>query len=80
MTADQIKATLEKTIAESRAEVNDLTGGGDHFELTIVSDKFAGLGMVQRHQMIYGALKVAATEEIHALSIKAYTLDEWAKA
>ena len=50
--------------------------GGGHYALTIVSAKFTGQSMVQRHRMIYAALGDAMRQEIHALSIRAYTPDE----
>lgn len=50
--------------------------GGGHYALTIVATQFAGHNPVQRHRMIYDALGDAMREEIHALSIRAYTPDE----
>lgn len=50
--------------------------GGGHYALTIVATQFAGHNQVQRHRMIYDALGDAMREEIHALSIRAYTPDE----
>ncbi|MGD9788878.1 MAG: BolA family protein [Sulfuricellaceae bacterium] len=52
-------------------------GGGGHFRLTIVSDAFAGKSLVQRHRLVYDALDdLLKQNEIHALSIKAYTEQE----
>jgi BolA family transcriptional regulator, general stress-responsive regulator len=50
--------------------------GGGHYALTIVATQFAGMSPVQRHRMIYQALGDAMRQEIHALSIRAYTPDE----
>jgi BolA family transcriptional regulator, general stress-responsive regulator len=50
--------------------------GGGHFFLTIVSNHFAGLAAVARHQAVYQALGNLMTVHIHALSIKALTPDE----
>lgn len=52
-------------------------GGGGHYRLTIVSDQFAGKMTVARHRMIYDALGDMMRTEIHALSIKAATPDEF---
>ncbi|NCU80375.1 MAG: BolA family transcriptional regulator, partial [Burkholderiaceae bacterium] len=49
-----------------------------HFYATIVSPDFAGKRLVQRHQMVYEALGDRMKAEIHALSIKAFTPDEFA--
>ena len=53
-------------------------GDGQHFYATIVSPDFAGKRLVQRHQMVYEALGDRMKAEIHALSIKAFTPDEFA--
>jgi BolA protein len=50
--------------------------GGGHYEVIIVSQAFAGLGLLQRHRLIYDALGDAMGSAIHALSIKAYTPQE----
>jgi BolA protein len=50
--------------------------GGGHFYLTIISDKFIDKSRIQRHQLIYGTLGDLMHNEIHALSIKAFTPQE----
>ena len=50
--------------------------GKGHFDLTIVSAKFSGNNRVQRHQMIYHALRDLLLTDIHALRIKAFTPSE----
>lgn len=52
-------------------------GDGQHFEALIVSDVFAGKTRVQRHQVVYAALGERMRAEIHALSMKTLTLDEY---
>ena len=54
---DEIKSTLEKTLPGSSIEVKDFTGGGDHFEVLVVSSSFEGKSLVEQHQMVYGALR-----------------------
>ena len=44
---------------------------GTHFELTIVSDAFAGKSLVARHRMIYELLAELMQTHIHALKIDA---------
>ncbi len=53
-----------------------LSGGG-HFAVTLVSAAFAGKGLLARHRMVYDALGPAMHTDIHALSIRAYTPDEF---
>ena len=52
-------------------------GGGGHYQLTIVSEQFAGKPTVARHRMIYDRLADMMHKDIHALSIKAATPDEF---
>ena len=55
-------------------------GDGAHFEAVIVSASFAGLSRVRQHQLVYAALGDRMREEIHALSMKTYSPEEWAAA
>jgi BolA protein len=50
--------------------------GGSHFRLVIVSPRFAGLGTLARHRMVYAALGKLMHREIHALAIRALAPDE----
>jgi BolA protein len=52
-------------------------GGGGHYQLTVVSDQFAGKPTLARHRMVYDCLADLMQKEIHALSIKASTPDEF---
>ncbi|MFZ5557943.1 MAG: BolA family protein [Pseudomonadota bacterium] len=54
-------------------------GDGHHFEAVIVSPEFRGKTMVQQHQLVYRALGERMREQIHALSMKTYTPEEWAE-
>jgi len=52
-------------------------GGGGHYAVTIVSDRFRGKTPVMRHRMIYDALNELMNKEIHALRITALSPDEF---
>lgn len=52
-------------------------GGGGHYQVTIVAEAFAGKSSLERHRMVYAAVHEAMGNEIHALSIKAYTPQEY---
>jgi acid stress-induced BolA-like protein IbaG/YrbA len=56
----------------------EVQGDGAHFEAVVVSPAFAGASRVKRHQLVYAALGSRMKEEIHALSMKTFTPDEWA--
>lgn len=55
-------------------------GGGQHFRLTIVSSKFAGLSRVARHRLVYHSLADLMQRRIHALAIVALTPEEATRA
>jgi acid stress-induced BolA-like protein IbaG/YrbA len=80
ITPEEIKATLEQALPGSIIEMQDLTGGGDHWQVFIVSAAFEGKGLVEQHQMVYGALMEAMGDQrIHALALKTYTPEQWEK-
>ena len=51
--------------------------GQSHFSVTVVSDDFIGKNRVARHQIINETVKPLFQKGLHALSIKAYSLDEY---
>ncbi len=76
MTADQIKAMIAANLACQHLE---LEGDGRHWYATVVSAEFEGKRAIARHQRVYATLgDKMKTEEVHALSIKAFTPAEWA--
>ena len=49
----------------------DRTGGGDHFQVSVTSPRFAGLGLVDQHRLVYDALAAPLADgTIHELRIK----------
>jgi stress-induced morphogen len=55
----------------SELDVHDRTGGGDHFQVTVTSPRFAGLSLVEQHRLVYDALAgPLADGTIHELRIK----------
>ena len=84
MTADEIEARLRAALAPDAIEVQDdshLHAGhagareGRHFSVRITSARFAGLGRVARHRLVYDALGPLAPQGVHALAIDARTPD-----
>lgn len=55
-------------------------GGGGHYQLLIVSERFAGQPRIARHRMIYAALEGMMQREVHALAITAVTREELERA
>ncbi len=73
MDPKEIEQMIAAALPGSQVEVKDYTGGGDHFEALIVSPAFEGKSLVERHQMIYGALGDAMRVRVHALTLKTLT-------
>lgn len=73
--------SIRLNITQGMAAVHVSVAGEDgaHFEAVVVSDAFAGKSRVQRHQLVYQTLGELMREEIHALSMKTYTPEEWQK-
>jgi len=75
MHPDKIK---ELILAGMACEYLALDGDGQHFQAIVVSAEFAGKNRVQRQQHVYQTLKEKlATGELHALSFKTFTPEEW---
>ena len=55
----------------------EVEGDGQHFNAVIVSPAFADKRLIQRHQLVYAALGERMREEIHALSMKTLTPEEF---
>lgn len=75
-TPEIVKSYIAAGLACTHLEVS---GDGAHFEAVIVSDAFAGKRLIQRHQLVYAALGDRMREEIHALSMKTLTPEEFQK-
>ena len=67
--AASIKARIEAAIPGAKAEVDDWTGGGDHFRATVVADALSGLSRVQQHRLVYEIFGAEIGGPIHALSL-----------
>ena len=80
MTPDDIRARIRAALPDAEVSVIDTTGGGDHFDATVVSAAFAGKGAVERHRLVYAALDDAIrgpAAPIHALALTTATPEEY---
>ncbi len=68
--ADEIKQRIEAAIPGARAEVEDWTGGGDHFKATVTAPAFAGRSRIEQHKLVYEVFGAEIGGPIHALSLK----------
>jgi acid stress-induced BolA-like protein IbaG/YrbA len=75
MTADELKNIISTHL---KCDHIVLEGDGQHWYATIVADAFEGKRLIQRHKLVYATLgEKIQTNEVHALSMKTYTPQEW---
>ena len=71
MQAEQILARLREHFADGVFEVS---GEGNHYDVQVISDVFAGLRPVKRQQLVYAAVNDWIKDgSLHAINIKALT-------
>jgi stress-induced morphogen len=68
--ANELKQRIEEAIPGARADVEDYTGGGDHFRATVVATAFAGMSRIEQHRLVYDVFGEEIGGPIHALSLK----------
>ncbi len=74
VTPEHIKQWIESDLPGSRVEID---GDGRHFQAIVVCADFAGKTRIQQHQMVYDALGDRMKADIHALSLRTLTPDQW---
>lgn len=78
MNPDDVKALIAAGLPDCQVQVS---GDGSHFETIVIGDIFADMSPVKKQQAVYATVKDRITSgELHALSIKTYTPEEWEKA
>lgn len=75
LTPDTLRNYIASGLTCAHIEVE---GDGQHFYAIIVSDEFNGLSMIKQHQRVYAVLGDRMKAEVHALSMKTYTPEQWA--
>jgi len=84
---DEIEKRLREALDATHVEVIDEShlhaghagakDGGGHYRAVIVSDRFEGLNRVKAQQLVYGVLGDWMGKEIHAMSMKTFTVAGW---
>jgi len=72
MSTQPLQALLENAFPDAtELSVQDRTGGGDHFQVTVSSPRFAGLSLLDQHRLVNEALAGPLRDgTIHELRIK----------
>ncbi len=79
MTLDEIKNIIEANIPHTTAYIMDPMNDGQHLQAIVVSSSFNGVMLVKQHQMVMKPLKEAFAGAVHALALKTFTPEKWAK-
>jgi len=78
MDPEQVKKLIEAGLPGCEVMVK---GDGSHFDAIVVGEVFTGQSPVKQQQLVYATVNDHITSgELHALSIKTYTPEQWEKA
>lgn len=78
MSPEDVQKMIETGLPDCEVKV---TGDGSHFEAVVIGEVFDGLSLVKKQQKVYATLGDKITSgEVHALTIKTFTAEEFAKA
>ena len=78
MNPEDVQKMIEAGLPDCEVKV---TGDGSHFEAVVIGEVFDGLSLVKKQQKVYATLGDKITSgEVHALTIKTFTAEEYAKA
>ena len=71
MVTDSIRQLLQEAFPDGEVGVDDRTGGGDHFQVTVVSSAFNELPLLEQHKLVNAALSAPLADgTIHELRIR----------
>ena len=72
MAVDRLESLLRDAFPDAdELSVEDRTGGGDHFQVTVASPQFAGRSLLDQHRLVNDALAEPLRDgTIHELRIK----------
>ncbi|MCB1760727.1 MAG: BolA family transcriptional regulator [Gammaproteobacteria bacterium] len=77
MENEQVASLIEAGLPGCRVEVS---GDGRHFEAVVVSEAFVGKTPLQKQRLVLATVKAQIeSDELHALSIKTLTPEQWAE-
>ena len=78
VTPAAVEAAICAALPDAQVAVEDLTGSGDHLQVSVTSAAFAGVSRVRQHQLVYAALKNEfASAAIHALALTTTAPSTW---
>ena len=79
-TPAEIQNMIVEKFSDAQVSLKDLTGTGDHWQVTIVTKAFEGKSMLEQHRMVKAIFEADINSgAVHAFSLKTYTPEEWTK-
>ena len=73
MAKEDLEKHIKDSFPDSKINIEDLRGDGDHYSATVISKSFEGKSKIQQHKMVYDSLKGKMGNELHALMLKTRT-------
>ncbi len=73
ITPGEVSQIVLSKLPDAKVDVRDMTGGGDHFEIVVVSKAFTGKTLLEQHKMVFAALEGEMDHRIHAVQLKTRT-------
>lgn len=78
MSPEDVQKRITDALTDCQVTV---TGDGSHFEAVVIGAVFEGMMPVKKQQLVYATINDLITSgELHAMTIKTYTPEEWDKA
>jgi acid stress-induced BolA-like protein IbaG/YrbA len=77
MQSEDIQTLIENGLPGAEVRVS---GDGRHFDAVVISQSFAGKSLLEQHRMVYAALGNKMGADIHALTMRTYTREQWVQA
>jgi acid stress-induced BolA-like protein IbaG/YrbA len=76
MQSEEIQAMIQRGLPDAEVQVS---GDGRHFDAVVVSEAFAGKSLLEQHRLVYATLGNKMGGDIHALTVRTYTREQWAQ-
>ena len=76
--AQEICDRIQRALPGAEVKISDLTGGGDHYQVEVISEQFEGIPPLKRHRMVHAPLKDVLGGALHALALTTKTPAETA--
>ena len=70
MNPSEVQALIQAGMPDAGIEVSDMTGTGDHFNITVTSKSFSGKTLIEQHRLVFALLEKEMNNRIHAVQLK----------